>query len=96
MFGIECSGDGSGFKEYEIMDAEFRGHVRFKDFCKYVKAHEAGKNFGDKDSSFSSSEDMNEMIREMWKEIDTKHICFLPADEVCEKWKSSLAMSGED
>ena len=72
MQGIECIGDGSGQREYEIMDHDYRGKVRFKDFCKFVKAHEKGIAYKEKakDSSHSDSDIVEEVVREIWQELD--------------------------
>ena len=82
MQGIECIGDGSGQREYEIMDHDYRGKVRFKDFCKFVKAHAKGIAYEEKakvaneekakDSSHSISySDIAEGVaREIWQELD--------------------------
>ena len=78
MQGIECRGDGSGRIEFDIMDQDFRGHVRFKDFCKFVKHHEMGIAYGEKDSSISSSEVIDEMVREQWRVIDPERTCHVP------------------
>ena len=43
--GIQCTGDGSGFIEFVKMDRDFRGYVRFKDFCKFIKKHRKGKAY---------------------------------------------------
>ena len=65
-FGIDAR-DREANVEFEIMDKDFRGHVRFKDFCKFVKKHLQGKAYESVDyvdSSISSSEEYEQTIRE--------------------------------
>ena len=57
-FGIETKGE-DGRVEFEIMDKDFRGHVRFKDLCRFVKNHQKGKAYG-VDSSMSVIHEMSE------------------------------------
>ena len=76
--GIQCkSDDGEG--EYRAMDHDYRGHVRFKDFCKFVKAVRAGtpddKLYGREDSSMSSSELAADVARSIWEKVDPEHSC---------------------
>ena len=54
------------------MDHDYRGKVRFKDFCKFVKAHEKGIAYKEKakDSSHSDSDIVEEVVREIWQELD--------------------------
>ena len=68
--GITCRGDGSGFEEFCIMDKDFRNAVRFKDFCKFVKNHRRGKAYDGTDSSLSSSDIFDDVVRGMWKKVD--------------------------
>merc|ERR1719232_299995 len=65
--GITCRGDGSGYEEFCIMDKDFRNCVRFKDFCKFVKAYRRGKAYDGTDSSLSSSDIFDDVVRNMWK-----------------------------
>ena len=77
---IEVQGDGSGHKEFCIMDRDFRNHVRFKDFCKFVKNSTKGQAYDRSDSSLSSSEIFEDIIRDMWKECDTTRNCEVPLE----------------
>ena len=54
------------------MDHDYRGKVRFKDFCKFVKAHAKGIAYKEKakDSSHSDSDIVEEVVREIWQELD--------------------------
>ena len=65
MNGISVEGDGE--REFLIMDADFRGHVRFKDFCKFVKNWRKGKAYQDSDSSASTSDMVDDVLKEQWK-----------------------------
>ena len=52
------------------MDKDYRGHVRFKDLCRFIKNHKRGKAYEKvdiKDSSLSSSEEYDTTIRLEWE-----------------------------
>ena len=78
MQGIECKDDGR--EEFEIMDSEFRGHVRFKDFCRFVKKHRQGKAYEGSDSSISDSEIIDNFLKDQWREIDPERTCKVPVE----------------
>ena len=80
--GITCRGDGSGYEEFCIMDKDFRNCVRFKDFCKFVKAYRQGKAYDGTDSSLSSSDIIDNGVRDMWKRMDPERTCKVSID-VC-------------
>ena len=63
------------------MDKDFNNCVRFKDFCKFVKAHRLGKAYDGTDSSISSSDIFNDVVREMWKKADPERNCKIPVDD---------------
>ena len=73
--GIPCRGDGSGYEEFCIMDKDFRNVVRFKEFCKFVKAHRRGKAYDGTDSSLSSSDIFDDVVRTMWVKMDPERTC---------------------
>ena len=64
------------------MDSEFRNHVRFKDYCKFVKAHARGKAYDESDSSLSSSDYLDEALKDMWRQMDPERLCVLPIRQV--------------
>jgi len=72
---IVCRGDGSGYEEFCIMDSDFRGVVRFKDFCKFVKNHKKGKAYDDSDSSLSTSDFFDAILKNMWISVDPERNC---------------------
>ena len=80
--GIQCR-NKKATAEYDIMDKDFRGKVRFKDFCKFVKKHKKGKAYDEidnpsSDSSISSSEEVEMHCRAIWKNyIDPERECVL-------------------
>ena len=76
MQGIECRGDGR--EEFCIMDSDFRGHVRFKDFCKFVKMNRQGRAYEDPDSSSSDSDLVDLAVKDLWQKIDPEHTCKVP------------------
>ena len=82
--GITCRGDGSGYEEFCIMDKDFRNCVRFKDFCKFVKAYRRGKAYDGTDSSLSSSDIFDDVVRNMWKKMDPERTCKVSIDHCCE------------
>ena len=43
------------------MDKDFRGHVRFKDLCRFIKNHQKGKAYGVDSSNDSSMSVIHEM-----------------------------------
>ena len=66
------------------MDKDYRGHVRFKDFCKFVKKHKKGKAYkaidepSSPDSSMFSSEEVDLHARAIWKNyIDPERECLV-------------------
>lgn len=73
---------GDGRAQYALMDSEFRGCVRFKEFNKFCKKFKAGKLFKDADSSYSESDYENEVIKEMWQKIDPYHNCSVKNEKV--------------
>ena len=75
---IDVRGDRTGYKEFCLMDKDFRNHVRFKDFCKFVKNHNKGKAYNEEDSSLSSSDIFEDIIRDLWREIDPERLCVVP------------------
>ena len=82
------------------MDSEFRNHVRFKDYCKFCKAHAKGKAYGDSDSSLSSSDYLDEALKDMWRQMDPERLCILPiktvAIEMGKDYQYGLGTSDED
>lgn len=78
--GIQCR-NKKATAEFEIMDKDFRGYARFKDFCKFVKKHKKGKAYDEvddpgPDSSMSSSEEVELHVRAIWKNyIDPEREC---------------------
>ena len=69
--GIQVEGDGSA--EYEQMDENYRGVVRFKDFRRFVARRQSCSfvvDGNDSDDSESSLEGTEEVVRELWSEID--------------------------
>ena len=78
--GVKCRGNGSGYEEFCIMDKDFRNCVRFKDFCKFVKAHRRGKAYDGTDSSLSSSDIFDDVVRDMWKRMDPERNCKVSID----------------
>ena len=82
--GITCRGDGSGYEEFCIMDKDFGNCVRFKDFCKFVKAYRRGNAYNGIDSSLSSSDIFNEALRDLWKRMDPERACKVSIDHCCD------------
>ena len=84
--GIEPREPGDGNIEFEIMDEDFRGIVRFKDFLKFVKKHAKGKAYESlekyHDSTISSSDEEEQECREAWKEMDPERNCKVTHDRV--------------
>ena len=78
-WGIEPREPGDGMIEFEIMDKDFRGHVRFKDMLKFSKKHLKGKAYESvdnwHDSTISSSEEYEQQIKDKWREIDPERNC---------------------
>ena len=67
------------------MDPDFNNYVRFKDFCKFVKNHGKGKAYEDfdgNDSSFSSSDVFEDVVKGFWKKIDPERNCVVSCDAV--------------
>ena len=63
------------------MDRDFRDFVRFKDFCKFVKNHKKGKAYHENDSSLSTSDIFDDVMREMWMKCDPDRNCQVPIRE---------------
>ena len=76
---LKCADDGSGFTEFAIMDKDFNGYVRFKDFCRFVRLAKQGRVYEAKmgtldDWSISESEELSdEDARIHWRQIDGMH-----------------------
>ena len=79
---ITCRGEGDGKLEFGIIDDNFRGHIRFKDFCKFVKNHRKGIAYEDSDSSASTEEVFEEVVKEIWREMDPDRKCYVSIDVV--------------
>ena len=62
------------------MDKDFRNCVRFKDFCKFIKAYRLGKAYDGTDSSLSSSDIIDNGVRDMWKRMDPERTCKVSID----------------
>ena len=78
--GITCRGNGSGYEEFCIMDKDFHNCVRFKEFCKFVKAYRRGKAYDGTDSSLSSSDIFDDVVRTMWVKMDPERSCKVPIE----------------
>ena len=87
IVGIATKGDGSGKEELAIMDENFKGHVQFKNFCKYVKNHKKGKPCKEPDSSASTSEIFDDVMREYWNEMDPDRTCKISIEVAMDKLK---------
>ena len=61
------------------MDRDFRNMVRFKDFCKFVKNHKKGKAYHQTDSSLSTSDIFEDVMRDMWIKCDPNRDCKVSA-----------------
>ena len=57
------------------MDKDFKNKVRFKDFGKFVKAYRKKRMFGDADSSYSDSDVLDDVIKELWMKMDPDRTC---------------------
>ena len=57
-----------------MMDTEYRGFVRFKDFHKFVKKHKARTlDIIDSDSCSGDSDIVDEVIKDYWRKLDPYH-----------------------
>ena len=85
--GIEPREDDANI-EFEIIDQDYRGHIRFKDFVKFVKKNAKGKAYESvdhkyQDSSISSDSEEEQSARKEWKrEIDPERSCAVPYDNI--------------
>ena len=99
-WGIEPREPGDGNLEFEIIDRDFRGHVRFKDFLKFVKRHLKGKAYdlvdNYHDSSISSSELIEKTLRDSWREIDPERNCKVSYDAVANWFEKEFGLAKSD
>ena len=92
--GISVAVEGRYVKEYNEMDPDYKGHVRFGEFKKFCKHARKGKAFSEVDSSYSdSSEQAEEITRELWKRIDENHDCEVPKGYVKNMYINNLHIS---
>ena len=87
---IACKSDGR--EEFDIIDSEFRGHIRFKDFCKFVKNHKKGQAYEDQDSSASTSDLEDVAIKEMWRDMDPERNCYISYETMTKQISKMVGM----
>ena len=77
LANVGCQVVSDGSAELHIMDPDYRGIIRYKEFHKYVKKWKKGALFEDSDSSYSESDCEDQVIRDEWKKLDTRHACVI-------------------